>query len=214
MNPNTAAVKSYFKGLMDLAIKLIAGPVDFFRNMPKNGGLLDPMLFLVTTVLLGVILIFAGSFVTHGTGVYGLGMLAISLIIMPLIAIILSFFVAGIFYVTWSFMGSNESYETSYRCLAYTQILFPLMILLSIVPYLALLGIAWWFYLMVVATREVHKAPAAPAAAVFGAIAVLIGLVYYSSVSSTIKAKQRLEEYTKELQKAPAGNEKADSGNR
>jgi len=39
MNLDAATVKSYFKGLIDLAIKLIANPFDFFRTMPKTGGL-------------------------------------------------------------------------------------------------------------------------------------------------------------------------------
>jgi len=38
---------------------------------------------------------------------------------------------------------------------------------------------------------------------VFGAIAVLSGLVYYSSVSSALKSKEHLQELTRELQKMP-----------
>jgi hypothetical protein len=212
MNLNTAAVKSYFKGLIGLAIMLIVNPVDFFRTMPKSGGLLDPMFYLVMTVMLDVMLISVESFVTHGAGANDLGMLVGSLIVVPLIAVILSFFVAGIFYAIWSFMGSNESYETSYRCLAYTQITIPVAILISLVPYLGLLGIAWWLYLMVTATRVVHSLPAKPALLVFGIIAVLSGLAYYNSVSSAIKAKKHLQEFTRELQKMPGKNDMSNSG--
>ncbi|MGC2048392.1 MAG: YIP1 family protein [Gallionella sp.] len=214
MNLNTAAEKSYFKGLTDLANKQIANPVDFYRTMPKTGGLLDPLFYLVMTVLLDVILISVESFVAHGAGFYGLGMLVGSLIIAPMIAAILSFFVAGIFYAIWSFMGSSESYETSYRCLAYMQIIVPVAILLSFVPYLGLLGIAWWLYLMVTATRLVHNLPAKPALLVFGIIAVLAGLAYYNSVSSAIKAKEHLREFTEKLQKMPDQRDTGKSGNR
>ena len=214
MNLNTAAVKSYFKGLIDCAIGLIVNPVDFFQTMPRSGGLIDPAIYLVMTVLLDVLLISVKSFVTHGVGVNDLGMLVGGLIISSLIAVILSFFVAGIFFAIWSFMGSSESYETSYRCLAYVQILVPIMILLGIVPYLALLGIAWWLYLMVVATREVHKVPVIPALAVFGVIAALSALVYYNSVSSAIKSKEHLQEFTRELQKMPGMDDNGNSGKR
>lgn len=210
MNLNTATVKSFFKGLIDLAISLIASPDDFFRTMPKTGGLLEPLFFVIFAASLGVVLTAIESFVAHGAGANDLGMLAGGLIIAPLIAAILSFFVSGIFFAIWSFMGSNESYETSYRCLAYMQIIVPVAILLSFVPYLGLLGIAWWLYLMVTATRAVHKLPAKPALLVFGIIAVLSGMVYYSSVSSDIKAKERLQEYTKELQKMPEKNSMGD----
>jgi hypothetical protein len=214
MNLNTDTVKTYFKGLADIAIKLIATPVDFFRTMPKSGGLLDPMFFLVVTVLIDVIMIFIESFVKHGVSAYGLGMLVGALAIISLIALILSFFVAGALYVIWSFMGSNESYETSYRCMAYMQIIVPIAILISVVPYLGLLCIAWWLYLMVIATKVVHNLPAKPALLVFGVIAALGGLAYYNSVSSTIKAKEHLQEITRELQKMPGTNGTGNSGKR
>jgi len=210
---NTSAVKSYFKGLKELAIKLIVSPVGFFRIMPKTGGLLDPMIYLVMTVLLDVILVSVKSAFTHGAGVNDLRMMVVWLIIASLIAVIVSFFLAGIIFAIWSFMGSKESYETSYRCMAYVQIIVPVAILLSTIPYLGLLGIAWWFYLMVIATREVHALPVKPSLLVFGIIAVLAGLVYCNSVSSAIKAKEHMEEFTKQLQSVPGASTKGDSGN-
>jgi len=212
MNLNTATVKSYFKGLKDIAIRLIVNPADFFLTMPKSGGILDPMIFLVMTVLLDVLLISIESFVTHGVGLNGLGMLFGGMIIASLIALILSFFAAGVFFAIWSFMGSKESYETSYRCLAYAQITVPFAILLSLVPYLGLLGIAWWLFLMVTATRVVHNLPARPALLVFGIIAVLAGLAYYNSVSSAMRAREHLREFTRELQKMPGKNDMGNSG--
>jgi len=203
MSASNNIVSTYIRGLKDIAIRLMVNPAGFFREMPKTGGLIDPLLFLVMTAVLDVLLIAAQSFFSHGAGINGIGMLLGSLIIWPLIAVILSFFVAGLFYVIWSFMGSSENYETSYRCLAYVQILFPVTVLLSIVPYLGLLGIAWWLYLMVIVSREVHKTEIKPALLVFGVIAVLSGLVYYNSVSSAIKSKEHLQELTKELQKMP-----------
>jgi hypothetical protein len=214
MNLNKDTVKTYFKGQVDIAIKLIASPVDFFRAMPKSGGLLDPVLFLILTVLIDVILVFVESFVKHGAGAYGFGMLVGALVIVSLIAVILSFFAAGILYAIWSFMGSKESYETSYRCMAYMQIVVPFAILISVVPYLGLLGIAWWLYLMVIATMTVHDLPVKPALLVFGIIAALIGLAYYSSVSSAIKAREHLQEFTRELQKMPGTNDTGNSGKR
>jgi hypothetical protein len=214
MNESKVTVQTYIKGLIDLAIQLIAKPVDFFKTMPKSGGLLDPLLYVVMTALLGVVLSTIESFLTRGAGVHDLGMLAIWLIIVPVIAAILSFFVAAICFAIWTFTGSNESYETSYRCLAYMHVLMPITILLSFVPYLGLLGIAWWLYLMVIATREVHKISINPALLIFGIIAALSGLVYCSSVSSAINSKEHLKEFTKELQKIPGMNDMGNPGKR
>jgi hypothetical protein len=214
MNESKVTAQIYFKGLVDLAIKLVVKPADFFRTMPRTGGVIGPLLYVVMTALLSVVLSAAESSVTFGAGIHDLGMLAIWLIIVPLIAVIMSFFLAGVCFAIWSFTGSSESYETSYRCLAYMHILMPIMILISFVPYLGLLGFVWWLYLMVIATREVHKIPVKPALLVFGIIAALSGLVYYSSVSSEMKSKQHLEEFTKQLQKMPGASGTGNPGNR
>ena len=210
MNDSKVTVQTWIRGLIDLSIKLIVKPAEFFRNMPKTGGLIDPLLYVVMVSMLGVVLSAVESSVFHGAGLHDLAMLAIWLVTVPLIAVILSFFVAGICFAIWSFTGSKESYEASYRCLAYMHVVMPVTILLGIVPYLGLLGIAWWLYLMVIATREVHKTPIKPALLVFGIIAALSGLVYYNSVSSAMKSKQRLQEFTKELQRMPGTS---DTGN-
>jgi len=205
-------MRVFFKGWLDLSTKLIKNPVEFFHGMPKSGGLTDPLLFIVVNTMLGVLLNAIGSSISRGTGLHDLGILAIGLIIAPLIAIILSFFVAGFFFAIWSFMGSNESYETSYRCLSYMQILLPITVLLGAVPYLGLLSFAWWFYLLIIVTKEVHKITIKPALLVFGIIAALSGLVYYNSVSSEMKTKEHLRDFTKALQKMPGSNEMGNSG--
>jgi len=214
MNESKVTAQIYLKGLIDLAIKVVVKPVDFFRAMPRTGGLIDPLLYVVMTALLGVVISAAESSVSYGAGIHDLGMMAIWLIIVPLIAAILSFFVAAICFAIWTFTGSSENYETSYRCLAYMHILMPITILLSFVPYLGLLGIAWWLYLMVIATREVHKISIKPALLIFGIIAALSGLIYYSSVSSAIKSKEHLKEFTKELQKMPGTSDMGNPGKR
>ena len=199
-----AFVRIYIKRLIDNTFKLIVKPGQFFRTMPKTGGVLESLVYILLMVWASVLLVAIESFISRGVSANNLAMLLGALVIFPLIAAILSFFVAGIFYAVWSFMGSKESYEASYRCLAYTQIFVPVTMLLSLVPYLGLLGIAWWFFLMVVATREIHSLPAKPALLVFGSIAALSGLIYYSSVSSSIETKEHLQEYTEELQRMPS----------
>lgn len=212
MNESKVTVRTYIRGLIDLAIKLVVKPVDFFQTMPKTGGLIDPLLFVIMTALLSVVLSAVESSVTRGAGIYDLGLTVFLLIISLLIAAIMSFFVAGICFVIWAFTGSSESYETSYRCLAYMHVLIPITILLSFVPYLGMLGIAWWLYLMVIATREVHKISINPALLIFGIIAALSGLAYYSSVSSEIDSKEHLKEFTKELQKMPGTSGMGNTG--
>lgn len=210
MDESGVTVKTYVRGLIDLAIKLIVRPAGFFQAMPRVGGFIDPLLYVVATAVLGVLLGAVELFVSHGVGMRDLGMLAIWLVIVPLIAVILSFFVAAVGFAIWSFTGSRQSYETSYRCLAYMHVVWPAAVLLSVVPYLGLLGIAWWLFLIATATSVVHKTTLWPALLAFCVVAAVPGLAYYSSVSSDIRAKEHLESYTRELQKMPT---KSDLGN-
>lgn len=200
MNEFTATMKNYLKSVQALVIKLMIKPVDFFRTLPKTGGFLDPLIFVLLVAVLGVLLNAIEAFFTRGIG---LGMVVIWLLTVPFIMVILSVFFTGVCYAIWALMGSQESFEASYRCVAYTLILFPIIILLSIVPYLGLLGFAWWLYLMVVASQEVHQVAVKPALLAFGAIAVLSGIIYYSSVSANMQSKTHMQELTKELQRMP-----------
>ena len=206
MQNKFASAQACIKRLIGYALKLIIEPGEFFRTMPKSGGIQEPLAYIILTVWLDVFLIAIETFIKHGVGTYNLSILLGSLILFPLIVVILSFFVGGIFYAAWLFMGSQENYETSYRCMAFMQILVPITILLSLFSYMGLLGIAWWLYLMVVATKIVHKLPIKHALIVFGCIAAISALIYYSSVSSSIKTNEHLQEFTDGLQRMPSNS--------
>lgn len=89
MNESKVTVRTYIRGLIDLAIKLVVKPVDFFQTMSKTGGLIDPLLFVIMTALFSVVLSAAKSSISYGAGIHDVGMLAIWLIIVPLIAVIM-----------------------------------------------------------------------------------------------------------------------------
>ncbi len=203
MNEVKAAARAYAKGLVDTSTKLAVKPAEFFREVAEGEGFVQPLLYVVAITALSVALGAIEFAFSRGVGLHDLGNFFILLVIVPLIAAILSPFVAGICYLIWLFIGSSKDYETSFRCVSYTVISLPISILLSVIPYFGLLGIAWWFFLMVIATREAHKVSIKPALLVFGIIAALMGLVYHSAVSSGIKSREQLEAYTKELQKMP-----------
>ncbi len=203
MNIAGKSEKSSIEMALNRAIQLLGHPVVFFRTMPRTGNLLDPLLFIAVTVTVDVILINIRYFSSHGAGMHDLALLTINLILVLLVALVASPFAAGLLFAIWSLMGSDESYGTSFRCLAYTQVVIPFAILFSIVPYLGLLGIAWWVILMVFASRDIHKLSIAQALKVFGTIGLVISLVYYNAVSSDLAARLHLQEFTKELQKMP-----------
>ena len=92
-----------------------------------------------------------------------------SLIFLPIAALIGSFIAAAILYVVWKLMGSEEPYETSYRCVAYAAAIYPIAGIVGAVPYLgSIIGMAWAMYLMGVASVEVYGRKQQNAYAVFG----------------------------------------------
>jgi hypothetical protein len=61
--------------------------------------------------------------------------------------------------------------------MAYAMAISPITVLLGIIPYLgAILGLAWYLYLMVAASAEVHKIVQKTALIVFGIIFILLAI--------------------------------------
>ncbi len=179
--------KSPVEEIIETAKKVILAPVEFYRGMPKIGGLVDPLIFaLVLGVVSGVIQAVLG--LLH-LGVRVSVMEALSMIILAPIWIVVGSFIGGaILFVIWKLMGSNESFETAYRCGAYASATSPIMAVLGVIPLVgSLAGLVWILFLLVTASVEVHKLPAKKAWLVFGIIAAVLAAGSYA----TAKKAQR-----------------------
>ena len=172
-------------------VQIITNPVGFFQQMPRRGGYLEPLVFML---ILGVI----AGFIQTIVSIIGLLPVAMrmgieAIIIMPVLIVIFGFISAGILYLIWKVMGSPEPYETAYRCVAYSTAIVPVTALLSIIPYLgAIIGVVWMSYLMIVASTEVHGINPKTATAVFGIIGLLFVII---NVSSEYTARQMTEQF-------------------
>ncbi|MDH3693991.1 MAG: YIP1 family protein, partial [Gammaproteobacteria bacterium] len=106
--------------VVDDAISVITNPTDFYRNMQRSGGFAEPIIFLVVmAAIMGVILTVFSLFGGGRMGGMAIGFGAI--IFVPIMALIMSFIAAAVMFVIWKLMGSSESYETAYRCVAYAS---------------------------------------------------------------------------------------------
>lgn len=178
--------------ILEQAKKVITNPVEFYRHMPKSGGFVEPILFVVVMAGIGAILMTALSFVglgAIGTMAVGIG----AIILMPIFALIGSFIGSAILFVIWKLMGSQESFEVAYRCAAYASAIYPIAMLAGLIPYLgSIVGIAWGMYLMIIATTEVHQLKTKAAAVVFGGI----GLIFIAmNLSSEMAARHMAAEF-------------------
>ncbi|MEN6439087.1 MAG: YIP1 family protein [Syntrophobacter sp.] len=163
--------QDYAMSILNTAVLVITRPVDFYREMQRSGGFVDPLIFLVVMGLVGGILQTFFALLGLGYGGFGLS----SIIIAPIVAAIFGFVGAAIVFGIWKLLGSTQSYEVAYRCAAYGAAISPLTTLVQPIPYLgALVGIAWGLYLMVIASTEVHEIEPKKAYIVFGVIGVIL----------------------------------------
>ncbi len=188
-------MKKNINNILDTAMKVITNPVGFYRDMPKTGGFIEPLIFAVVLGLVsGVITAILSIFSLGSVASFWMGLAFI--IYYPIMVAIGSFIGAAILFIIWKIMGSQEPYETAYRCVAYASAIAPITVLLQIIPYIgSILGLAWYLYLMVVASTEVHKIVQKTALMVFGIIFILLAIGTTCGNFATRKAQKSLEQY-------------------
>lgn len=169
------------------AKSVLTNPAGYYQAMAKSGGFVEPLIFIaVMAVAMGVISAIFSLFSSGAGGMLAWGFAAI--VILPIGAVIGAFIGAAILFVVWKLMGSEESYETAFRCLAAATAVYPIMAILSIIPYIGtIIGIAWLSYLMIEASVAVHGRERKTANLVFGIIGALMII---SNVSSEYAARQ------------------------
>ena len=180
--------------------KIITNPVGFFQSMPKSGGFVEPIIFMVSMgVVAGIIQALLGIVGLFHTSFFG----ALSfIIIVPVLATIFGFVGAAILFVIWKIMGSQQSFETAYRCGAYTGGIVPISTVLSIIPFIgSLVGLVWMTYLLVVASTEVHNIKAKTAWIVFGVICALFAMTTISSEFAARRATNEMSKWGEKMER-------------
>lgn len=163
--------------IVDQAIKVITNPVGFYQSMSKSGGYADPLIFMVVLAVASGIISAVLSMV--GLGISGMmvgGIMAI--IFVPIFAVIFGFVGAAILYVIWKLMGSDEDFETAYRCAAYSSAIGPILTVLGLIPLVGSLASALWpMALMAIASIHVHRRNEKLSWSVFGALAMFLVVI-------------------------------------
>ncbi|MCH8867670.1 MAG: YIP1 family protein [Proteobacteria bacterium] len=136
-----AASRPGVEQIPGMAINVITNPVGFYQGMPKSGGLIDPLIFMVVlTVVAGVLSAILSLFGLGMAGAMFGGLMTI--ILAPVFVVIFGFVGAAIAYVIWKMMGSQENFETAFRCIAYAAAIAPVTAVLNLIPYLGSLASA------------------------------------------------------------------------
>lgn len=196
-----AAGQPNFQEIPSLAIKIITNPVGFYQQMPKSGGLLDPLIFMVIlSVVAGVL---SAVLSTMGLGLGGAmagGLIAI--IMVPIFVVIFGFIGAGIAYVIWNIMGSQENFETAFRCVAYTAAIAPITVLLKLVPYLGSFASALWpMALLAIASIHVHRRSEQASWVVFGVIGAILALISVSGEHTSRQLESGMDDWAEIIER-------------
>ena len=189
MDGNKSAIdlQDYYTRYIDIVQKVIKTPAAFYREMPKFGGLVEPLIFMVAMgVLAGLIRAVLGIV---GIGMAGAFLMALaSIVIVPIFVAIFGFIGAGVLFFIWKLMGSQEPFEVAFRCFAYATAIFPITSVLNVIPYIGpIIGLLWMTYLLVNASTEVHGIQPKLSWIVFGAICAVFAV---TSISSQIAARR------------------------
>ncbi len=180
-------------------MKVITNPKEFYKNMPRTGGFIDPLIFIAVMGVVGGVI----HAILSILGLISVGgfFLAISyIVIIPIIVAISGFVIAAIMFIIWKIMGSQESYETAYRCVAYASAITPITSILNVIPYIGtVLGLVWMTYLIIVASTEVHKITPRLAQIVFGAICVILSLGTISAEFTSRKIAKKAEMFQEKM---------------
>jgi hypothetical protein len=163
-----------FAAIPQTAIKVITQPAAFFREMPKTGGFLEPLVFAAALGAVCGVLQAVLSLI-HLNPLAGAAAGFSAIFIVPIFAAIFSFVGAAVFFVIWKLAGSQENYETAYRCGAYLSAVGPITTVLGVIPYLgAVVSMAIMTYYIVNASVEAHKMEQRKAWTVFGVLAAIM----------------------------------------
>lgn len=191
-----------FAAIPQTAIKVLTAPAAFFKEMPKTGGYVEPLMFMVVMGVISGLIQTVFSFIGFSL-VAGMAMGVASIVLLPIFIAVFGFIGAAIIFVIWKLMGSQEPYETAYRCAAYISALTPITTLLNIVPYLGpAVGIILMTFLIVIASVEVHKIPSQKAWLVFGIIGAILILLNIGAQFAARKLARELPKMQKEMEDA------------
>ena len=153
--------------------QLLTAPQAFYRHLPRGGGYLAPLLFVLILSCLPLFLPVVGKSYTLIANGAPVSVLQPALgwgLVFSLIGIPLAFVGSGVCFLIWKMLGSQQPYAVAFRCVATLAVLVPFAVLLAQVP-LAWIGLVMWgLYLLVVASVEMHKLKAQDAWLTFGAL--------------------------------------------
>lgn len=168
------------------AIDLFRSPKTLFRSMSKEGGYGKPIVYALVWQYVASVVALVISFVRPVPTPWGIPGKILMFGLTPPLMLLVGFVIAAFFFVIWHLMGSSQNYQTAFRIWA---LISPLAVL-SAVPYVSLVVIVFYVFLLVTASVEIHAIGPTKAWTVWGILlAVFAILVILAGVISVARGR-------------------------
>ena len=202
-SPSFESQRSSIERIIAAAKAVITDPAGFFRTMPRTGGYVEPATFIVATSIatsiVGSLLWLVGSFESSA---HAMSFLVWAFVISPIVSVVGAFVWGGIFFAIWRALGSEEPYETAFRCGAYMTAITPIVVVLNYFSVIGtLIALGWGFGLSVIASSEVHGIPRPKARIAFGILFAVFALLSISSQRAAERAHEQTEALNEKFEK-------------
>jgi hypothetical protein len=190
--------------VLPTAIEVLTDPRAFFSSMPRDGGYEAPGIFA------GVMLVAYGAIF----GLFSLlrlellGFIAALIFVPILCAIGLGIGSAVVLFLSRALKG-EATFESSFRIVAYSTALLPVVAVTALVPYLPILVQAYGIYIFIVAVIAVHKVEEQRAWTVLGSIGAVILLLALLSTFTARRVAPKLDRLGHELERSAEQLERA-----
>jgi hypothetical protein len=159
------------------AIDLFRAPKTRLRSMTKEGGYGKPIVYALVWQYVASAVTLLLSFVRPVPTPWGIPGKILMFGVTPPLMLLVGFVIAAFFFVIWHLMGSSHNYQTAFR---FWALLAPLAVL-SAVPYLSLVVVLFYFFLVVTASVEIHAIRPTKAWTVWGILLAVFALLVISA---------------------------------
>jgi len=172
------------------AKQILLNPAVLFRNMERQGGFTEPLIFMASIGFIAGLLKIFVTFVYMANGaIVTLTSALLAVVITPLSVICLGYISAFLLATLMRQLGCDGQVETAFRVVSYLCVISPLSVVLSPIPLVGnILVLGILTYLIIPAAIEVYQLNSNTAWMIFGIGLTVIAIAALGSEYMTRKS--------------------------
>ena len=188
---------SALEDVLPTAIDVLGDPRGFFSSMPREGGYDAPGIF--AAVMLVAYAVVVALFTLLRLQLVGV---LVSLIVLPIVSAIGLLIASAVVLFLSRALGSDATFESSFRIVAYSSALLPIQAVALLIPYLPILVQAYGFYLLIVGVIAVHRVEEQKAWRVLGSVAAVMLVFSLFGTMAARRVTPQIDRVGRQLEKS------------